>query len=109
MSLRMKIRAAGLALVHRFGMRIVDHESGRLLGRALLIPWRGQIHLIGLEATVRPAFLPQKRLTFWKQALGFTTHPPPDFPSTAERDTAATRRDDRRRIEDAGADPAATE
>ena len=81
MSLRMKVRTAGLALVHRFGMRIFDHENGQLLGRALLIPWRGEIHVIGLEATVRPVFLPQKRLTFWKQVLGFTTHPPPDFPS----------------------------
>lgn len=79
----MTIRAIGLAVIHRFGMRIFDHENGQLLGRALLIPWRGAIHVVGLNETVRPIFLPQKRLTFWKQTLGFTTHPPPDFPSTA--------------------------
>ena len=77
----MRLRSVGLALVQRVGMKIYDSENGRLLGRALLIPWRGKIHVIGLEATVRPVFLLQKRLTFWKQVLGFTTHPPPDFPS----------------------------
>ena len=77
----MHIRAAGLALVRRVGTRICDYETGRFLGRALLVPWRGKIHVIGLEATVRPVFLPQKRLTFWKQTLGFTTHLPPDFRS----------------------------
>lgn len=61
-------------------MRIVDIESGRTLGRALFIPWRGKIHVIGLDATVRPIFLPQKRLTYWKQEIGFMVHPSVDFP-----------------------------
>lgn len=73
-------RRIGLALARAIGTRIFDHETGRSLGKALMIPWRGRIHVIGLEAAVRPVFLPQKRLTYWKQELGFTTHPPPDFP-----------------------------
>ena len=50
-----------------------------MLGRALLVPFRGRIHVIGLDANVVPEFAPQERLTYWKQELRFTTHPPPDF------------------------------
>lgn len=77
--MKMWIRSLGLAIVHRIGMKIRDAESGRLLGRVLLIPWSGKIHIIGLEQNVRPVFLPQTRLTYWKQELGFAVHPPPDF------------------------------
>ena len=68
-------------LVSRFiGSEIVDFQTGKVLGRALLIPFRGKVHVIGLHASVIPVFIPQQRLTYWKQELGFTTHPPPDFP-----------------------------
>ena len=77
----MLIRSVGLAIARTFGARIVDYETGRALGRAFLFPWRGKIHVIGLEAAVRPVFLPQKRLTYWKQEIGFTVHPPPNFPN----------------------------
>lgn len=81
-------RAIGLALARAIGTRIFDQRTGRTLGKALMVPWRGKIHVIGLEAAVRPVFLPQKRLTYWKQELGFTTHPHPDFPRESEvRDT----------------------
>jgi hypothetical protein len=76
------------------GTKIVDVESGRTLGKAFAISWRGKIHLIGLETAVRPTFLPQTRLTYWKQEIGFTTHPPPDFPSQASK-TSADDRDNR--------------
>jgi hypothetical protein len=78
--LRRLIRGAGLAIAHAIGTRLVDFQTGRPLGRALVIAWRGKIHIIGLSKPVRPAFLPQKRITYWKQDLGFTLHPPPDFP-----------------------------
>lgn len=78
------MRSIGMKLVHRFGARIRDAETGEVLGRVLIVPWRGRIHVIGLEeVTVRPAFLPQQRLTYWKQDLGFTRLPPPDFPHEA--------------------------
>jgi hypothetical protein len=78
------IRSIGMKLVHKFGTRIRDAETGEVLGRVLIIPWRGRIHVIGLEElTVRPAFLPQQRLTYWKQDLGFTRLPLPDFPREA--------------------------
>ncbi len=80
------MRSIGMKLVHRFGARLRDAETGEVLGRVLIVPWRGRIHVIGLEeVTVRPAFLPQQRLTYWKQDLGFTRMPPPDFPHEAEQ------------------------
>jgi len=79
--MKMLLRSIGLAIVHRIGMKIHDAESGRPLGRVLLIPWGGKIRVIGLQLNVRPVFLSQPRLTYWKQELGFTTHPAPDYPS----------------------------
>ena len=78
---RLWLRAFGLRLIGRFGAQVFDQETCRPLGRALIVPWRGKIYVIGLEAAVRPTFLPQTRLTYWKQELGFTVHPPPDFPN----------------------------
>ncbi len=78
-------RAVGMRLVHLFGARLRDAETGEVLGRVLIVPWRGRVHVIGLEElTVRPVFIPQERLTYWKQDLGFTRQPPPDFPREAE-------------------------
>ena len=75
----MLTRTIGLAVARALGSRIVDHNTGRPLGKALIIPWRGKVLVIGLDAAVRPQFLPQHRLTYWKQELGFTVYPPPDF------------------------------
>lgn len=74
------IRDAAVRLMRACGSEIRDAETGAVIGRALLVPWRGRIKVIGLETTIRPVFLPQPRLTYWKQELGFTVHPPPDFP-----------------------------
>jgi hypothetical protein len=74
------LRALVLSLARLAGSQLVDVRTGRALGRALLVPLRGKILVIGLEATVVPVFIPQQRLTYWKQELGFTAHPPPDFP-----------------------------
>jgi hypothetical protein len=78
--MRKLIRSVGLFLARFFGTRVTDFQTGRVLGRALIVPWRGRIHVIGLEAAARPMFQPQKRLTYWKQTIGFTAHVPPDFP-----------------------------
>jgi hypothetical protein len=72
-------RTLVLAVARIFGTRIVDYSTGRYLGKALFIPWSGKIHIIGLNEAVRPTFLPQKRLSYWKQELGFTIHDQPDF------------------------------
>ena len=73
------LRAIGLVFARIIGTRLVDFQTGRDLGKALIIPWRGKVHVIGLEQAVRAVFLPQQRLTYWKQEIGFTTQPPPDF------------------------------
>ena len=78
--MRKLIRAAGLCIARVFGARVTDFQTGRLLGKALIIPWRGKIHVIGLEEDVRAIFQSQKRLTYWKQEIVFTKHPPVDFP-----------------------------
>ena len=93
--MRMWIRALGLWMANTFGTKILDDATGQIIGRVLLIPWRGKIHVIGLQQAVRAIFLPQKRLTYWKQEIGFTTQPPPDYPN--ERSTSAARRAEQER------------
>ena len=77
--MRKLIRSVGLAIAHKFGARITDYRTGKVVGRAIIFPWRGRIHIIGLEGSVVPTFIPQQRLTYWKQELGFTVHDQPDF------------------------------
>jgi hypothetical protein len=89
--MRQLLRSIGLSLARALGTRIIDVESGRPLGKALVISWRGKVHVIGLETAVRAVFLPQKRLTYWKQEIGFTTQPPPDYPN--ERSTSSAGSD----------------
>ncbi len=79
--MRKLLRSLTLMLARLVGTRITDCTTGQYLGKALVIFWWGKIHIIGLEKSVRPVFLPQKRLTYWKQELGFTVHDPPDFPN----------------------------
>ncbi len=78
--LTLTVRRLVIALARSVGSKVVDAETGQVLGRAFLIPWRGKIAVIGLDGEVRPVFLPQQRATYWKQELGFTLHTPPDFP-----------------------------
>ena len=77
--MRQLVRAIGLFFVRVFGTRLVDFQTGRDLGKAFIVGWRGKVHVVGLKQAVRAVFLPQKRLTYWKQEIGFTTQPPPDF------------------------------
>ena len=95
-STKMLIRSLGLSIARSVGTKIKDFESGKSLGRALIIPWRGKIHVIGLKAAVRPMFQPQKRLTYWKQEIVLTEHPPPDFPNIrkSERSSPSEITDD---------------
>ena len=76
----MTFRTLVVRAARALGSPVVDQRTGRVVGRALIVSFHGKVHLIGLEAAVRPVFLPQERLTYWKQEMGFTTHPAPDFP-----------------------------
>jgi hypothetical protein len=65
-----------------FGARVIDQRTGKCVGKALFIPWRGKLRIIGLEEKrIIAAFEGQQRLTYWNQALTFSTHPEPDFPN----------------------------
>ena len=77
---KLVLRSVVLRAARWLGSPVVDARTGQVLGRALLVPFRGRVHVIGLDAALVPVFLPQRRLTYWKQELGFTVHPPPDFP-----------------------------
>lgn len=77
------VRRLVIVLARSVGSKVVNAETGELIGRAFVIPWRGRIAVIGLDAEVKPVFLPQKRMTFWKQEIGFVLHSPPNFPHEA--------------------------
>ena len=78
--LKLALRILVLRVARLLGSPVRDVRTGQVLGHALLIPFRGKIYVVGLETNVVPTFIPQDRLTYWKQELGFTAHPPPDFP-----------------------------
>jgi hypothetical protein len=70
-----------------FGARVIDQRTGRTVGRALFIPWRGKLRVIGLaDKRVIASFESQQRLTYWNQALTFSTYPEPDFPHERKAD-----------------------
>ncbi|MES2569181.1 MAG: hypothetical protein V4710_03900 [Verrucomicrobiota bacterium] len=81
----MLLRSVGLRLICALGTNVVDQRTGERLGRVFFFGWRGRLIAIGLsnEPPVRPFFLPQERLTYWKQEIGLKSDPLPDFPSTA--------------------------
>jgi hypothetical protein len=57
------------------GSEIRDERTGRSLGRAVLLPWRGKIYVLGAHCELWvPVPRPQNTMCFWKQAVGFTTH-----------------------------------
>jgi len=71
-------------IINLLSSDIRDVDTGKRIGRALLIPWRGRILILGAGVAgyaLVPKFYGQKRLTFWKVELGFTRHPAPDYPS----------------------------
>jgi hypothetical protein len=65
-----------------FGVTITDQRTGNILGKVLIIRWKGGLRLIGLEGmAVKPVFLSQPKEVYWAQDLGFSTHEEPDFPN----------------------------
>lgn len=67
-------------LARMIGSRIRDAKTGRVLGSAFLVPWRGKLHLLGYSGVpVVPVFLSQSELSYSRQSLGFTQHPEVDF------------------------------
>ena len=79
-----------LALV--FGTKIRDADTGEVLGKAILFPWRGKVHVIGYGhgKPLIPRFLTRDRASYWKQEVGFSTHDEPDFPRREAGGTQGT-------------------
>ena len=77
------LRPLALGIINFLSSDIRDVVTGERIGRALLIPWRGRILILGAGVAgyaLVPKFYAQGRLTFWKVELGFTRHPAPDYP-----------------------------
>ena len=76
------LRRLLLGLINLLSSDIRDVDTGERIGRALLVPCRGRILILGAGVAGYswvPKFYSQKRLTFWKCELGFTRHPEPDY------------------------------
>ncbi len=65
------------------GMKIRDQATGKVLGRALCIPFGGKIHWFGYTGTqfVLPAFEPRDGQNYSHHQIVFKVHPVPDFPN----------------------------
>jgi hypothetical protein len=77
------LRPLFVGMINLLSSNIRDVDTGECIGRALLIPWRGRILILGAGVAgyaLVPKFCAQKRLTFWKCELGFTRHPAPAYP-----------------------------
>jgi hypothetical protein len=79
---KLAIRHFALRITDLFASEIFDSQTGESLGRALVLGFFGQTWVIGHAGLppLIPRFLPKQRLTYWKQTIGFTTHPRPDYP-----------------------------
>jgi len=80
--MRLLLRNLGLFWIRHFGSPIRDEHTGELMGRALILVWRGRIHVIGFTGSgpLRPSFYSQDRIRYWRQSLGFTRPTEPDYP-----------------------------
>lgn len=74
------IRQWGLVVIRLLGSNIVDVVDGEILGKAILIPWRGRVHLMGYEGIpLRMVCIPQEKVRYWRITVGFTKAEVPDY------------------------------
>ena len=67
-------------MVRLLGSTIRDAVDGSELGKALMVPWRGRVHLIGYEGVpLRMVCVPQNQIRYWRIELGFTKAQVPDY------------------------------
>ena len=81
--LKQTFRDVGVWFFRLIGSEIRDCRTGKRLGRGLVFWWGGRLHLLGCDCALVPVPIPQKRLTYWKQSIGFTAHPEVDFSSAS--------------------------
>jgi len=78
--LKQALRDAAVWFFRLVGSEIRDCRTGEPLGRGLIFYWGGRVHLLGCDCALVPVPMPQSRLTYWQQSIGFTAHPEVDFP-----------------------------
>ncbi len=78
-----------MGLFRLLGSDIRDCRTGQVVGRGVVVAWRGKVHLLGVAPAVVPVPLRQERVTYWRQEIGFTCHGPVDYPD--RRQGRATR------------------
>jgi hypothetical protein len=76
------------SLIGLLARPIRDPFSGKIIGKAFLFAWGDKIYLFGAEGAFVPVPLPQKRLTYWKQSIGFTQAINPFTTSKTARDNS---------------------
>lgn len=79
MNLRNLCKSMLRRLVSLFGMKIHDQRTGKFLGKAFLLPWRGKVHVLGLQNPVCVAPLPQQTLNYSIQEIGFSEMEEPEI------------------------------
>lgn len=79
--LKQTLRDVGVWFFRLVGSEIRDCRTGKRLGRGLVFWWGGRLHLLGCDCALVPVPIPQERLTYWKQSIGFTAHSEVDFSS----------------------------
>lgn len=74
--LRQPIAALGRALVPYLGSKIVDCQTGELLGRAFLFTWRAQFYVCAYngDKPLRLVWLSEDKVRYWRSRIGFTTY-----------------------------------
>jgi hypothetical protein len=78
--LKLIIRNVIVTMCRWMGSPIRDAYTGEKICRGLVCAWEGSVHVIGADAALIPVPIMQKRTTYWRQFIGFTTHPAVDFP-----------------------------
>ena len=80
--LKRLLRDFAVSFFRLVGSEVIDCRTGRSLGRGLILPWRGRIHLLGFHHSFVPVPQHQSRLTYWNREIAFTAHDEVDFPRT---------------------------
>ena len=64
------------------GSEIHDYESGELLGKAIILAFRGRIWVLGYTGKkgLRPVPVIKKKIQYWVQEMRFSAAEEPDYP-----------------------------
>jgi hypothetical protein len=83
--MKKNFRTFGLIIVKLLGSVIRDHEDQSILGRALIVSFRGRIHIFGYQGVpLRPVCVAQDGVKYWRICIGFTKAATPDYPNIVD-------------------------